>query len=86
MNRIDFQACRGDLPTGGTCERDVSVEDKDVESAVLREQYAEILRRLVLIDNGIAAQNGRIRRLEEWRWKAVGALGLAGMGVAYLLK
>ena len=62
------------------------MEDKDVEAAVLKEQYAEILRRLVLIDNGIAAQNGRIRRLEEWRWKAVGALAVVMLGVAYFLK
>jgi len=62
------------------------VEEKDVETAVLKEQYVEILRRLVLIDNGIAAQNGRIRKLEEWHWKTAGSVAIAALVVAYFLK
>ena len=57
-----------------------------METAVLKEQYVEILRRLVLIDNGIAAQNGRIRKLEEWHWKTAGSVAIAALVVAYFLK
>ena len=62
------------------------MEDSDVEIAVVKEQYAEILRHLVRIDESLGKHGGRIDKLEEWRWKASGAVLVGGMVVAYLLK
>ena len=62
------------------------MEDNNVEVAVIKEQYAEILRRLTRIDNTLIVQNGRIGKLEEWRWKASGAVLVIGMIIAYVLK
>lgn len=49
------------------------MNDDHTSVEVIKSQYQEILRRLDSIDGHLEAQNGRVRKLEEWRWKAAGA-------------
>ena len=62
------------------------MEDNDVDVAVLKEQYAEILRRLTIIDDRVRDQNGRVRKLEEFRWKAAGVVATALLVLTVALK
>lgn len=59
--------------------------ESEVEIAVVKEQYAEILRCLARINVTIDKMDTRVVRLEEWRWKASGAIGIIAVLSAALL-
>ena len=41
--------------------------------------------RAAKIEAHLATQNGRLAKVEQWQWKAVGALAILGPGIFFVL-